>query len=39
VWTHALGNSARIGFVSMGGSGFTSAFDYVHVATVELRAP
>ena len=31
VWTHQLGGSARIGLVSMGGSGFTANFDYVHV--------
>jgi arabinan endo-1,5-alpha-L-arabinosidase len=31
VWTHQLGNSARIGLVSMGGSGFTANFDYVRV--------
>ncbi len=31
VWTHNLGNSARIGLVSMGGSGFTANFDYVRV--------
>jgi arabinan endo-1,5-alpha-L-arabinosidase len=31
VWTHKLGNSARIGLVSMGGSGFTANFDYVRV--------
>lgn len=30
VWTHALGN-ARIGLVSMGGPGYQSNFDYVHV--------
>ncbi len=30
-WTHNLGNNARIGLVSMGGSGFTADFDYVHV--------
>ena len=30
-WTHTLGNSARIGLVSMGGSGFTANFDYVRV--------
>lgn len=29
VWTHQLGNNARIGLVSMGGSGFTAEFDYV----------
>ena len=32
-WTHALG-SARIGLISMGGSGFTSDFDYVRVSTL-----
>ena len=31
VWTHQLGSGARIGLVSMGGSGFTANFDYVHV--------
>jgi arabinan endo-1,5-alpha-L-arabinosidase len=31
VWTHALGSQARIGLVSMGGAGFVSNFDYVHV--------
>src|SRR5262249_50111559 len=31
VWTHNLGDSARIGLVSMGGSGFTANFDYVRV--------
>jgi len=31
VWTHQLGNSARIGLVSMGGSGYTANFDYVQV--------
>ncbi len=31
VWTHNLGNNARIGLVSMGGSGFTTNFDYVRV--------
>ena len=30
-WTHQLGQGARIGLVSMGGSGFTAAFDYVRV--------
>ncbi len=30
-WTHDLGNDARIGLVSMGGSGFTAEFDYVRV--------
>lgn len=31
VWTHQLGTAARIGLVSMGGSGFTANFDYVRV--------
>ena len=31
VWTHDLGSDARIGLVSMGGSGFTAEFDYVRV--------
>jgi arabinan endo-1,5-alpha-L-arabinosidase len=31
VWTHNLGSTARIGLVSMGGSGFTANFDYVRV--------
>lgn len=30
-WTHNLGSGARIGLVSMGGSGFVADFDYVHV--------
>ena len=30
-WTHQLGSTAQIGLVSMGGSGFTSNFDYVRV--------
>ena len=30
VWTHTLGN-ARIGLVSMGGPGYQTNFDYVHV--------
>jgi len=30
-WTHNLGPNARIGLVSMGGSGFTAEFDYVRV--------
>lgn len=30
-WTHKLGNTARIGLVSMGGSGFTANFEYVRV--------
>jgi arabinan endo-1,5-alpha-L-arabinosidase len=34
-WTHNLGNGARIGLVSMGGSGFTTQFDYVRVYTLD----
>lgn len=30
-WTHNLGQDAKIGLVSMGGTGFTSTFDYVRV--------
>ncbi len=30
-WTHQLGENARIGLVSMGGSGFVANFDYVRV--------
>jgi arabinan endo-1,5-alpha-L-arabinosidase len=30
-WTHQLGSNAHIGLVSMGGSGFTANYDYVHV--------
>ena len=30
-WTHTLGSGARIGLVSMGGSGFLADFDYVNV--------
>ncbi len=30
-WTHNLGSGAKIGLVSMGGSGFTANFDYVRV--------
>jgi arabinan endo-1,5-alpha-L-arabinosidase len=33
-WTHQLGSNARIGLVSMGGSGFTANFDYVRVYTL-----
>lgn len=29
-WTHNLGANARIALLSMGGSGFTAKFDYVH---------
>lgn len=35
VWTHQLGSNAKIGLVSMGGSGFTANFDYVRVYTLE----
>jgi arabinan endo-1,5-alpha-L-arabinosidase len=35
VWTHNLGPDARIGLVSMGGSGFTAEFDYVRVYRLE----
>jgi arabinan endo-1,5-alpha-L-arabinosidase len=36
VWTHALGSgsTAKIGLVSMGGSGYQANFDYVHVYTL-----
>ncbi len=36
VWTHALGSgsTAKIGLVSMGGSGYQANFDYVHVYTI-----
>lgn len=33
-WTHDLGPNARIGLISLGGSGFTSTFDYVHVNAI-----
>ena len=33
-WTHNLGNTARIGLLSLGGSGFVASFDYVRVYTV-----
>ena len=36
-WTHALGANARIGLVSMGGSGFTTKFDYVRVYTLNNK--
>ncbi len=36
-WTHNLGTSAKIGLVSMGGSGFTANFDYVRVYRVMDR--
>ncbi|MDQ6709141.1 MAG: family 43 glycosylhydrolase [Candidatus Dormibacteraeota bacterium] len=35
VWTHDLSDDARIGLISMGGSGFHAWFDYVHVYTVD----
>lgn len=31
VWTHTLGDDAKVGLVSMGGAGFSAEFDYVHV--------
>ena len=33
-WTHNLGSGAKIGLVSMGGSGFSANFDYIRVSTV-----
>lgn len=33
-WTQAASTSTRIGLVSMGGSGFTTSFDYVHVSAL-----
>lgn len=33
-WTANLGSHPQIGLVSMGGSGFTSTFDYIHVSTL-----
>ncbi len=33
-WTHSLGPDARIGLVSMGGSGFTAQVDYVRTSTL-----
>ena len=33
-WTHHLGSDARIGLVSMGGSGFTAEFDHVTLTGV-----
>lgn len=33
-WTAKLGSSARIGLISLGGSGFTSTFAYVKVSRV-----
>jgi arabinan endo-1,5-alpha-L-arabinosidase len=34
-WTHTLGSTARLGLVSMGGSGFESRFDYVRIYRLE----
>jgi arabinan endo-1,5-alpha-L-arabinosidase len=34
-WTADLGSHPQIGLISMGGSGFTSTFDYVHVRTLD----
>ena len=34
-WTTASGAATKIGLISMGGAGFTSTFDYVHVSTVK----
>lgn len=31
-WTHTLGKNARLGLLSMGGSGFTATFDSVRVS-------
>ncbi|BDZ52108.1 hypothetical protein GCM10025867_43490 [Frondihabitans sucicola] len=33
-WTAALGSTPRIGLISLGGSGFTSTFDYLRVSAV-----
>lgn len=33
-WDHDLGAHPRIGLISMGGAGFTSRFDYVHVSAL-----
>jgi len=34
-WTHSLGTTAKIGLVSMSGTGYTAEFDYVRVSTVQ----
>jgi arabinan endo-1,5-alpha-L-arabinosidase len=34
-WTHQLGSDAKIGLVSMGGTGYTANFDYVRVYTLD----
>lgn len=36
-WTHDLGSHARIGLISMGGSGFTSSFAYLRVLRIRSR--
>lgn len=36
-YTHNLGSTAKIGLVSMGGSGFTANFDYVRVYRLNPR--
>lgn len=33
-WTHRLGSTARIGLISMGGTGFTADFAYLRVSTL-----
>jgi arabinan endo-1,5-alpha-L-arabinosidase len=33
-WAHQLGSHSRIGLISMGGTGFTTTFDYVHVSSL-----
>jgi arabinan endo-1,5-alpha-L-arabinosidase len=33
-WTHALGDSAKIGLVAMGGEGFQASFDYVRTSRI-----
>lgn len=33
-WAHTLGSTAKIGLVSLGGSGFVADFDYVRTSTV-----
>ena len=34
-YTHALGEDARLGLVSMGGAGFTATFDEVRVSKLK----
>lgn len=36
-WTHTLGKDARIGLVSMGGTGFVANFDYVRVYRLKQK--